>query len=209
MILFPFFSSFFPPFSRGGRGFLLWSWCPELRETRGGARVAFFSLQTRGGNRYVRHICAKHGGEKGFLCPFFGGVFGSSVPLLILDGWASEKEGSRRNESRGTWRRRRSRGHKEEQKKKKEEEEEEEEEEERRKRRGRRIRRRRIRRTRRRRIRRTRRRRKKIKGRKEGKKKEGKKRKQGRKENRERKKGRKGRMEGNEREKEEGKKGRK
>ena len=45
-----FFLFFFPLFS-GGTRFLLWSWCPELRETWGGARFAFFSLQTRGAAR--------------------------------------------------------------------------------------------------------------------------------------------------------------
>ena len=93
MILFPFFSSFFPPFSRGGRGFC--SGVGAQSSTKhGGERVLrFFSLQTRGGTRYVRHICAKHGGEKVFSAPFLAVFLG----LLFLfcfffEGWASEKE---------------------------------------------------------------------------------------------------------------------
>ena len=91
MILFPFVSSFFPPFLGGYAVFALELVPRAPRNTGGSAFCVFFSLQTQGAARYLRHICAKHGGQKVFL-PLFGGVFGSSVPLLFLEGWASEKE---------------------------------------------------------------------------------------------------------------------
>ena len=89
----PFFSSFFPLFS-GGTRFWLWSWCPELRKTRGGARFAvfFFSCKRRGQRVRCDIFAPNAGGQKVFSAPFLGGVFGSSVPFLFLEGWASEKE---------------------------------------------------------------------------------------------------------------------
>ena len=62
------------------------------RNMGGSACCVFFSLQTRGGEIVTCDIFAPNTRGKRFFCPFFGGVFGSSVPLLIFDGWASEKE---------------------------------------------------------------------------------------------------------------------
>ena len=129
----PIFFLFFSPLFSGGTWVLLWSWCPELRETRGGARVAFFFPCKRGGEIVTCDIFAPNRGGKRFFCPFFGGVFGSSVPLLILDGWASEKEAAEatRAEELGGEEEaevtRRSRRRKKKKKKKKEEKGEEEE----------------------------------------------------------------------------------
>ena len=78
-----------------------------------------------GGQRVRCDIFAPNTRGRRFFCPFFGNVFGSSVPFLIFfEGWASEKEASRSNKSRGTWRRRsrrrsRSRGTRRRRKKKK------------------------------------------------------------------------------------------
>ena len=91
MILFPFFSSFFPPFSRGVRGFCSGVGAQSSAK-HGGERVLRFFPCKRGGQIVTCDIFAPNTGGKRFFCPFFGGVFGSSVPLLILDGWASEKE---------------------------------------------------------------------------------------------------------------------
>ena len=125
-----FFLFFFPLFS-GGTRFLLWSWCPELRETRGGARFAFFFPCKRGGQRVRCDIFAPNTGGRRFFCPFSGNVFGSSVPFLFFfEGWASEKEAAEatRAEELGSEEAEEQGG--EEEKKEEEEEEEEEETEE-------------------------------------------------------------------------------
>ena len=103
------------------------------RNTGGSARCVFLPCK-RGGEIVTCDIFAPNMGGKRFFCPFFGGVFGSSVPLLILDGWASEKEAAEatRAEELGGEEEaevtRRSRRRKKKKKKKKKEEKGEEEE---------------------------------------------------------------------------------
>ena len=80
----PIFFLFFPPFSRGGRGFC--------------SGVGAQSSAKHGGERVSRNFCTANAGGKSlratylrqtrggqcFFCPFFGGVFGSSVPFLFF-----------------------------------------------------------------------------------------------------------------------------
>ena len=87
----PIFSSFFPPFLGGYAVFALELVPRAPRNTGGSAFCVFFPCK-RGGQRVRCDIFAPNTGGRRFFCPFFGGVFGSSVPLLFLEGWASEKE---------------------------------------------------------------------------------------------------------------------
>ena len=98
-----FFPIFWPLFS-GGMLFLLWSWCPGLRETRWGARLSPFFPANAGGSALGATYLRQTQGAEGFSAHFLGGVFGSSVPFLFLEGWASEKEAAeaRRAEELGS-----------------------------------------------------------------------------------------------------------
>ena len=93
MILLPFFSSFFAPFLGGYAVFAL-ELVPRAPRNTGGERVLrFFPPCKRGGQRARCDIFAPNTGGRRFFCPFFGNVFGSSVPFLFFfEGWASEKE---------------------------------------------------------------------------------------------------------------------
>ena len=92
MILFPFFSSFFSPFSRGVRGFCFGVGAQSSAK-HGGERVCpLFSLANAGGSALGATYLRQTRGAEGFSAHFLGGVFGSSVPFLFLEGWASEKE---------------------------------------------------------------------------------------------------------------------
>ena len=120
-----FFPLFFPPFLGGDVGFAL-ELVPRAPRNTGGSACCVFFLCKRGGEPTC-DIFAPNTGGKRFFLPLFWRcfwVFGSFTDF----GWVGFRKGSSRsNESRGTWRRRRSRGHKEEQKKKEEEEENDEE----------------------------------------------------------------------------------
>ena len=79
---------------------MLWSWCPELHETRGGARVAFSFSANAGGNALRATYLRQTRGGKGFFCPFFG-VFGSSVPFLFfLRGGLPKRKQQKQQEQR-------------------------------------------------------------------------------------------------------------
>ena len=70
MILFPFFSSFLGA---------------QSSTKHGGERVLrFFFSANAGGNALRATYLRQTWGGKGFFCPFFGGVFGSSVPFLFF-----------------------------------------------------------------------------------------------------------------------------
>ena len=125
----PIFFLFFSPLFSGGTWVLLWSWCPELHETRGGARVAFFFSANAGGNALRATYLRQTRGGKGFFCPFFGGVFGSSVPFLFFSRGGLPKRKQQKQQEQRNLDQKKQRN-KDEKKRKKEEEEEEEEEKE-------------------------------------------------------------------------------
>ena len=141
MIFFPFFPHLFAPFLGGHAVFALELVPRAPRNTGGSAFCVFFTCK-RGGQRVRCDIFARNSGGRRFFCPFLGGVFGSSVPLLFLEGWASEKEAAEatRAEELGGEEEpevtRRSRRRKKKKKKKKEEKGQEEEENEKNKKEG-------------------------------------------------------------------------
>ena len=203
MILFPFFSFFISPFSRGVRGFCSGVAAQSCAKHGGGSAFCVFFPCKHGGQRVRCDIFAPNTWGRRFFCPFFLGVLLGLLFLYCFWRGGPPKKFFSRNRSRKTWRRR-SRGtrrreeEKEETRRRRRRRRRREEEEEDRRRRRRIIRRRR------------RRRRRKKEGKKEEKKgKKGKKGRQERKEQerKEREERRKQRKE--EREEREEKKGRK
>ena len=112
------FLPIFSPLFSGGTLFLLWSWCPRLRETRGGARLSPFFPCKRGGQRVRCDIFAPNTGGRRFFCAFFGGCFWVFCPFSVFGGVGFRKGSSRSKKSRGTWIRR-SRGRRRRRRKKK------------------------------------------------------------------------------------------
>ena len=88
---------------------------------------AFLLGETQGAARLVRHLWAKHRGQKGFLPLFSGGRWVFCSCCFFLEGWAFQKEAAeagaegRKNEEK--------KEEKEEKEVEKEKEEEEEKEE--------------------------------------------------------------------------------